>query len=190
MKGSVRRGSFASLRRPRHWSGLLMRLDASAVVGETAMPGGSTAAMHRVTVIDRNHNHRDVVLRRYAQPQILAESPDVALVEARALQFAERLPVPTPALLAADATGDRADVPALVMTLLEGRPVWETRWRAKWVSQAVDAMVALHDADASSVGLPPLTTYARHALRPASMDEGSCVGGASGRAVPSPSADI
>ena len=47
---------------------------------------------------------------------------------------------PRLALLALDVTGDRADVPALAMTLLEGRPVWETRWGSKWVSQAVDAI--------------------------------------------------
>ena len=145
---------------------LVDELDASAVVKVSPMPGGSTAAMHRVTLIDRRDHERDVVLRRYVQPQILAELPDVASVEARALQLAERLPVPTPVLLAADATGDRADVPALAMTLLEGRPVWETRWGSKWVSQAVDAMIALHDVDASNVELPPLITYAQKRYDP------------------------
>jgi aminoglycoside phosphotransferase (APT) family kinase protein len=134
-------------------------LDASAVVEVSPMPGGSTAAMHRVTLIDRDDHERDVVLRRYVRPEILAESPDVASVEARALQLAERLPVPTPALLALDATGDRTDAPALAMTLLDGRPVWETRWGSKWVSQVVDAMIALHDVDACQAELPPLTTY-------------------------------
>lgn len=82
------------------------------------------------------------------------------------MRLAERLPVRTPALLALDATGDRADVPALVMSLLQGRPVWETRWRSKWVSQAVDAMISLHDVDASEVALPALTTYAQQRYDP------------------------
>ena len=140
---------------------LVDELDASGVVEVRAMPGGSTAAMHRVTLVDRDGDERDVVLRRYVRPEVLAESPDVVSVEARVLQLAERLPVPTPALLALDVTGDRADVPALAMTLLEGRPVWEIRWGSRWVSQAVDAMIALHDVDVSQSELPALTTYAQ-----------------------------
>ena len=140
---------------------LVNELDATGIVEVSPMPGGSTAAMHRVTLIDRAGLERDVVLRRYVNAEILAESPDVASVEARALQLAEGVPVPTPELLALDATGDRADVPALAMSLLDGRPVWETRWGSKWVSQAVDAMIALHDIDAANADLPPLTTYAQ-----------------------------
>jgi aminoglycoside phosphotransferase (APT) family kinase protein len=145
---------------------LVEELDASGVVEVSALPGGSTTAMHRVTLVDRADHEREVVLRRYVRPEILAESPVVVAVEARALQLAERLPVPTPALLALDATGDRADVPALAMTLLDGRPVWETRWGSKWVSQAVDAMIALHDVDASQAELPALATYAQKRYDP------------------------
>jgi aminoglycoside phosphotransferase (APT) family kinase protein len=145
---------------------LVDELDASAVVDVSPMPGGSTAAMHRVTLIDASDHQRDVVLRRYVRPEILTESPDVASGEARALQLAERLAVPTPELLALDATGERADAPTLAMTRLDGRPVWETRWASKWVSQAVDAMIALHDVDASHAELPPLTTYAQKRYDP------------------------
>ena len=67
--------------------------------------------MHRVTLIDRPDHERDVVLRRYVRPEILTPNPGVAEVEARALQLAERVPVPTPALLALDPTSARADVP-------------------------------------------------------------------------------
>jgi aminoglycoside phosphotransferase (APT) family kinase protein len=168
---------------------LVDALDASSVVEVSQMRGGSTAAMHRVTIIDRHDHERDVVLRRYVRPEILAETPDVAEVEARALQLAERLPVPTPALLALDPTGARADVPALAMTMLEGRPVWETRWRAKWVSQAVDAMIALHDLDASSAELPGTGHLRAEAIRPAAVDDRSCAVGAGGGAVPWPRAD-
>ena len=145
---------------------LAEQLDASAVVEVSQMRGGSTAAMHRVTLIDRRDHECDVVLRRYVRPEILTETPDVAEVEARALQLAERLPVPTPVLLALDPTGERADVPALAMTMLDGRPVWETRWGSKWVSQAVDAMIALHDIDKSHAELPALTTYAQKRYDP------------------------
>lgn len=145
---------------------LVDELDASGVVEVSAMPGGSTGAMHRVTLIDRGGDALEVVLRRYVHAEILAKSPDVVTVEARALQLADRLAVPTPELLALDATGDRADVPALAMTLLEGRPVWETRWGSEWVSHAVDAMIALHDVDESHAKLPALTTYAQQRYDP------------------------
>lgn len=52
------------------------------------------------------------------------------------------------------------------MTLLDGRPVWENRWGNKWVSQAVDAMIALHDIDASDAELPALSTYAQKRYDP------------------------
>lgn len=121
---------------------LVDELDVSAVVEVSQMHGGSTAAMHRVRLIDRRDNEREVVLRRYVRAEIVSETPDVAEVEARALQLVEQLPMPTPVLLALDPTGDHGDAPALVMTLLDGRPVWENRWGDKWVSQAVDAMIA------------------------------------------------
>jgi aminoglycoside phosphotransferase (APT) family kinase protein len=145
---------------------LVDELAATAVVEVRQMHGGSTAAMHRVRLIDRQDNEREVVLRRYVRPEILSETPDVAELEARALQLAERLPIPTPVLLAVDPNGDRADAPALVMTLLDGRPVWENRWGDKWVSQAVDAMIALHDVDASDAGMPSLSTYAQQRYDP------------------------
>ena len=145
---------------------LVEELGASAVVEVSVLQGGLTSAMHRVTVVDRGGHERQVVLRRYVRAEILNEAPDVAAVEARALQLVERVAVPTPVLLALDARGDRADAPALVMTLLEGRPVWETRSGSNWVSQAVDAMIALHDVDPSQPGLPSLTTYAQRRYDP------------------------
>ena len=145
---------------------LVDALDVSAVVDVSVMQGGLTAAMHRVRVIDRDGHERQVVLRRYVRPEVLVESPDVASIEARALQLAERLAVPTPALLAVDERGDRADVPALVMSLLDGKPVWETRRGSNWVAQAVDAMIVLHDVDPAPAELPALTTYPQQRYDP------------------------
>jgi aminoglycoside phosphotransferase (APT) family kinase protein len=145
---------------------LVDELGASAVVEVSPMPGGSTAAMHRVTLVDSGDHRREVVVRRYVRPDILTESPDVVSLEARALRLAEHLAVPTPVVLAFDATGDRTDAPTLVMTRLDGKPVWETRWGSQWASQVVDAMIALHDVDASQADLPVLTTYAQKRYDP------------------------
>lgn len=68
---------------------------------------------------------------------------------------------PRPVLLAIDPNGDHVDVPALVMTLFDGRPVWESRWGDKLVPQTVEAMIALQDIDDAAAELPALTTYAQ-----------------------------
>lgn len=107
---------------------LMRELDAPTVVDVSPMPSGSTSAMHRVTLVDRDGRERRVVVLRYALADVVAESPDVAAVEARALELVERLAVPTPVLLALDAHANQTDLPTLVMTMLEGRLVWETRW--------------------------------------------------------------
>ena len=70
-----------------------------------------------------------MVLRRYVRDSVIVKTPEVAVQEAQALELADHLAVPTPRLLALDATGEHTDRPALVMTLLDGRPVWETRCR-------------------------------------------------------------
>jgi len=145
---------------------LLGALDAAELIEVSAMPGASTSAMHRVTVRARNDSEHSVVLRRYVRAQVLNEYPDVARHEAGALELAGRAAMPTPQLLAVDATGDRADVPAVVMSLLDGRPVWETRWSSQWVSQAVDAMIALHDIDVSHRALRPISTYKQSSYQP------------------------
>ena len=66
---------------------LVEELDASVVVEVSQMHGGSTAAMHRVMLIDRQGHGREVVMGRYVRPEILSETPDVAEVEARARQL-------------------------------------------------------------------------------------------------------
>ena len=57
---------------------LMGELDASEVVDVSPMPGGSTLAMHRVTLIDETGRERRVVVRRYVRAEVLAENPDVA----------------------------------------------------------------------------------------------------------------
>ncbi len=60
------------------------------VVTVDALPGGSSSAMHVVTVRDANDATQRVVLRRYVLAQVLAEDLDVAAQEARALEVVDR----------------------------------------------------------------------------------------------------
>jgi aminoglycoside phosphotransferase (APT) family kinase protein len=125
-------------------------LGATEVVDVKAMPGGSTAAMHRVTVRRSRSNDHTVVLRRYVLEHIVAETPDIVTREATALRLAATSGVPTPELLAEDPNGHEADVPTLVMSLLDGRPEWEPGARRQFVAEMADAMVAV-----AGVKVPP-----------------------------------
>jgi aminoglycoside phosphotransferase (APT) family kinase protein len=147
---------------------LVRELDAVEVVEVTAMRGGSTSAMHHVVVRGRDDVTFEVVLRRYVLNDYLTAEPGVVEREARALELVAALCTPTPRLLAVDVTGEVADVPAVVMGWLDGRPVWETRSRESWVSQVVDAMIELHQVDHHSPGLTPLATYLQANDRPPS----------------------
>ena len=50
---------------------LVEELGASTVLEVRVLQGGLTAAMHRVTVVDRDGHERQVVLRRYVHAEIL-----------------------------------------------------------------------------------------------------------------------
>jgi Ser/Thr protein kinase RdoA (MazF antagonist) len=92
--------------------------------------------------------HR-LVLRRYVHPAWRPAGAELVTREATALDAARSSPVPAPALVTADPTGDEAGVPALVMTRLDGRPV--LRRRPGWV----EALAGVHRAMAGWVVAAP-----------------------------------
>jgi aminoglycoside phosphotransferase (APT) family kinase protein len=124
-------------------SWLLAALGATAVVDVKPMPGGSTSAMHRVTLLRPTMGPKVVVVRRYVLSDVLAEAPDIVMREATALRLAAASGVPTPELLAADPDGHEAGVPTIVMSWVEGRPQWEAGARHQFIAQVADAMVAV-----------------------------------------------
>jgi aminoglycoside phosphotransferase (APT) family kinase protein len=132
---------------------LLDELEATDVVAIRSMPGGSTAAMHRVTIRPRRGPQRTVVVRRYVLGETLTETPDMVEREWHALQLVAPTRLPTPIPYAADLHASRTDVPTIVMSSLEGRPVWDGRPRQGWLDQLVDAMLEIH-----AVTIPARTT--------------------------------
>ena len=66
-------------------------------------------------------------------------------VTAAALELAEQLKVPTPHLIGCDPTGEQSDVPSVLMSRLDGRPVWEPRHRRSWCEQLAETMGMVHD---------------------------------------------
>jgi aminoglycoside phosphotransferase (APT) family kinase protein len=144
---------------------LLSTVGATRVVGVDAMPGGSTAAMHKVTVDNGSGTPFPVVLRRYVLSRILDEMPGIALQEWNALELVAPIDVPTPDPLAVDPTGAVTGTPALGMSYLDGRPQW-TGGRA-WLDQLVDALTMIHEIHIrDDVSLPEMDRYEQHVYEP------------------------
>ena len=145
-------------------------IESAAAGGEVTevavMNGGSTAAMHRVTIRWTDGGEQFVVLRRYVLDKILRETPDIATHEAHAIQVVAPLGLPTPEVLAHDPTGHYACAPALVLSWLEGRPAWETLTRHQLDAMA-EALLVLHSAgDEARAGLRPLERYEQTVYEP------------------------
>ena len=80
-------------------------------------------ANHAVEVADAAGALHRVVLRRWARPGWDDEDPDfTAAREAAILELLAATPVPAPAVVAADPGAAVCDVPALLLTMLPGRP--------------------------------------------------------------------
>lgn len=131
--------------------------DARSVISVAAMPGGSSVAMHRVTLVTNDGGSRELILRRYVRPDQFAEDPEVASHEAMVLDLVAGMTTPTPRLVGCDATGDLAGVPAVLMTALSGRPVWAAN--IGWLHQFVEVLVEIHAVDSTTVTVRPFQPY-------------------------------
>lgn len=90
------------------------------VVSVRRLRAGTSAAVHLLRV-EGARGVEWVVLRRFVREDWLAEEPDIAEREARILDALEGHDLPVPRLLAFDATGEEAGVPAVLMTRVPGR---------------------------------------------------------------------
>jgi aminoglycoside phosphotransferase (APT) family kinase protein len=106
--------------------------------------GGTSSAIHVVTVEDRGGTRQSLVLRRYVRADWLAEEPDLAEHEARVLELLESTAFDAPCLVAVDPTGAQCDVPAVLMTRLPGRIRWSPRAIDPRMDALVDAMLTIH----------------------------------------------
>jgi len=83
-----------------------------------ALEGGTSSAIHALSVEDASGRTHSLVLRRFVRLDWLAEEPDLAEREATALAVAADGQLPTPQLVATDPRGEAAGVPAVLMTRL------------------------------------------------------------------------
>jgi aminoglycoside phosphotransferase (APT) family kinase protein len=132
------------------------------VVSARALRGGMSSAVHLITVERPGGGTDRAVLRRYVRHD--PEEPDAAAREARALRLAERIDVPTPALLAVDPDGAQAGVPAVVMTRLPGRVDWWPSDLDRWLTRLAGLLPRIHAAPDQSV--PAFAPYRQHGYQP------------------------
>ncbi len=109
----------------------------------------SWLANHVVDVVDRRGTTHRLVLRRWARPGWADDDPEfTAAHEAAALGLLVDSPVPAPEVVAADPDGDACDVPALLLTLLPGRPPPDRpRDLSSFLTQLASALPPLHAVD-------------------------------------------
>jgi len=86
------------------------------------------------------------VLRLFTNDQWLASEPDLAAHEAAVLEHLERIDLPTPELIAFDADGSRAGVPAVLMTLLPGEVDLLPDDPASWLAVLAQPLGVLHSS--------------------------------------------
>lgn len=104
-----------------------------------ARRGGSSSAIHALTV-----GGAKVVLRRYVFLDVIEEEPDIVDQEFRALRVLARSSATTPVAIVADAVAQHADVPALVMSCLQGHVDWTPANLDSWLSQLAEALIPIH----------------------------------------------
>ncbi len=128
--------------------------------------GGTASAVHLVKA-EAGAAGREAVLRRYVRPEVVAEEPDIAEREGRALRFVERLEIPTPRLLAVDADGSAADAPALLMDRLPGRVEWSPTDMRRWLQRLAEPLPIIHAAPLPPPGaVPPYSGYTQQSYDP------------------------
>jgi aminoglycoside phosphotransferase (APT) family kinase protein len=117
----------------------------SIVLGALPLPGGLSSAVHRLELLDG----RMVVLRRYVLDDWIEREPEIPTDEARILGLLPDLDLPfeIPTLAAADPTGERADVPAIVMSEVPGRPDLAPPDPGPWVDALAECLAAIHAID-------------------------------------------
>jgi aminoglycoside phosphotransferase (APT) family kinase protein len=137
------------------------------VVEVRALEGGRSSAVHALDVRDRAGQTHALVLRRFVRADWLAVEPEAPEREAAALELARRCPIPTPWLIALDARGEVADVPALLMTRLAGRTEWSPADRDAFLRSLAVALHAIHATPRPrGAAIPAYAPYEPHLREP------------------------
>jgi aminoglycoside phosphotransferase (APT) family kinase protein len=130
------------------------------VVSVRARRGGSSSAVHALAIEDVEGRRYRVVLRRYVRPEVRANEPDLAQREADVLRVLEATPLAAPRLIAVDAVGDEAGVPAVLMSLLPGRIDWDPVDMETFLVRLAEPLPVIHDVTVpAGVTVAPYRPY-------------------------------
>jgi len=114
--------------------------------------GATTSSLHAVEVVRDGAPPLALVLRRYTDAQVRAEEPQYPRTEAAALRALDGAwGVVAPRLVAVDETGVACDVPAVLMTRLDGRPTLTPPDVGAWVRGLAEAIAAVHRLDGAAL---------------------------------------
>jgi aminoglycoside phosphotransferase (APT) family kinase protein len=132
-----------------------------------ALAGGTSSAVHALSIEDAGGRAHDLVLRRFVQIDWLAAQPDLAQREATALELVADTHLATPRLVAVDRDGSAADVPAVLMTRLPGRIEWEPTELDPFLRRLAEPLPAIHaTALPAGIRLPDYHRYEPRLRRP------------------------
>jgi aminoglycoside phosphotransferase (APT) family kinase protein len=129
--------------------------------------GGTSSAVHGLSVELGSGSVRELVLRRFVRAEWLVEEPDVAVREAEALSMLGGTELPTPELVGVDEDGSAAEVPAVLMTRVPGRVVWHPADVEGFLRALAELLSLVHGlAIGSSGALPEYAPYPLGMHRP------------------------
>ena len=118
------------------------RVDELGELGE--FRHGTSSEVTALDVVDRDGERLALVLRRFVDDAWLAREPDLAVREAAVLEALAAGPVPAPALVAVDATGADAGVPAVLTRRLAGTVVMTPPDLGRWLHGLADLLAMIH----------------------------------------------
>src|SRR5207302_2393230 len=130
----------------------------------TVLRGGMSSAMYSLELCDASRT--TLVLRCYVRPELNEEEPDLAEREAAALRAAATVEIPTPALVAVDPTGASVGVPAVLMTRLPGRVLWDPKDPRRWLASLAGLLPGIHEGDIQERGLGRYFNYGQDSYEP------------------------
>jgi aminoglycoside phosphotransferase (APT) family kinase protein len=133
----------------------------SRIVSAHRLRLGGWHVNHALEVVDAHGDRQRLVLRRWARPGWELDDPDyTADREARVLQFLGTTAVPAPHVVAADTSGRRCDVPALLLTRLDGHPPRRAdAQRDGFCRQLAETLALVHEIRGAKHVVPAYRLY-------------------------------
>jgi aminoglycoside phosphotransferase (APT) family kinase protein len=133
--------------------------DGARLTSVRRLRGGTSSAVHALAIEDVRGRRQRFVLRRFVRANWLALEPDLAAHEAAALRLLERHDLASPRLVAFDESGTATDVPAVLMTHLDGRVKFAPSDLDTYLRAMAAVLPRIHALDTSHAGLPSYQRY-------------------------------